>query len=407
MTVITGLSGNEIFCLRKQGLTPGDLVIGNSVISLGVIGSVTSGLKTLVGGEVHQVTKLIHEGRQRAYARMLAEAKHHGGLGVTGVSNELIFHGTNVEFLAIGSCVHQDGARSDRVEFSSAADGQALYCQIDSGFTPKQFVFGNVAYAIGLGGGILGIFRSLGRGEIKEFSRIFNETRHLALKRIKAEAREVGANAVVGINTTILSLAGIQEMVMIGTASNHTGLPDSYRLDPITSDLTNEEMWNLINQGYMPVRLVLGVSVYSLGFIGGITSFFKSFVRGEIRELTTLIYEARAEALKHIAEDARRSGADEVVGIKTYVYNLGGGIIEFLAIGTAVKKMSNIGTISENLLPQSIIRDQDTFINARTNSYSISLNKPTNSSSILTVLVGLSVFMLWLAIVILRVFLHR
>jgi len=101
------------------------------------------------------------------------------------------------------------------------------------------------------------------------------------------------------------------------------------------------------------------------------------------------------------------SGADEVVGIKTYVYNLGGGIIEFLAIGTAVKKMPNIGTISENLLPQSIIRDQDTFINARTNSYSISLNKPTNSSSILTVLVGLSVFMLWLAIVILRVFLHR
>jgi len=407
MTVITGLSGNEIFCLRKQGLTPGDLVIGNSVISLGVIGSVTSGLKTLVGGEVHQVTKLIHEGRQRAYARMLAEAKHHGGVGVTGVSNELIFHGTNVEFLAIGSCVHQDGAHSDRVEFSTAADGQALYCQIDSGFTPKQFVFGNVAYAIGLGGGILGIFRSLGRGEIKEFSRIFNETRHLALKRIKAEAREVGANAVVGINTTILSLAGIQEMVMIGTASNHTGLPDSYRLDPITSDLTNEEMWNLINQGYMPVRLVLGVSVYSLGFIGGITSFFKSFVRGEIRELTTLIYEARAEALKHIAEDARRSGADEVVGIKTYVYNLGGGIIEFLAIGTAVKKMPNIGTISENLLPQSIIRDQDTFINARTNSYSISLNKPTNSSSILTVLVGLSVFILWLAIVILRVFLHR
>ena len=362
MAIITGLSGNEIFCLEQHNLTPGDLVIGNSVISLGLLNSIGSGLKTLVGGEVHQVTKIIHEGRHRAYTRMVAEAKHHGGVGITGVSNELIFHGTNVEFLAIGSCVHQAGDKTEQLEFSTSADGQALYCQLDSGFIPKQFVFGNVAYSIGVGGGIIGSLRSLARGEIKEFSRIFNETRHLAIKRIKAEARDVGANAVVGINTSILSLAGMQEMVMIGTASNHPALPDGYRQSPITSDLTNEEMWNLIHQGYMPVQLVLGVSVYSLGLIGGITSFFKSFVRGEITELTSLIYEAREQALKHIAEDASRNGADRVVGIKTYVYNLGGGIIEFLAIGTAVKKMPGVKTSSEQLLPQAIIRDRDTFI---------------------------------------------
>jgi uncharacterized protein YbjQ (UPF0145 family) len=406
MAIITGLSGNEIFCLHQQGMTPGDLVIGNSVISLGLLNSIGSGLKTLVGGEVHQVTKIIHEGRQRAYARMLTEAKHHGGVGITGVANELIFHGTNVEFLAIGSCVHRDEQPTERLEFSTAADGQALYCQIDCGFTPKQFVFGNVAYSIGLGGGIVGSLRSLARGEIKEFSRIFNETRHLALKRIKAEAREVGANAVVGIKTTILPLAGMQEMVMIGTASNHLSLPDSYRQNPITSDLTNEEMWNLIHQGYMPVQLVLGVSVYSLGLVGGITSFFKSFVRGEIKELTTLIYEARAEALKHIAEDARRSGADQVVGIKTYVYNLGGGIIEFLAIGTAVKKMPGIKTSSVQLLPQAIIRDQDTFINTADTTSVVSLNQPTNSSSILGVLIGLGVFGLWLMYLLFVIFHH-
>jgi uncharacterized protein YbjQ (UPF0145 family) len=144
MTVITGLSGNEIFCLRRQQLTPGDLVIGNSVIALGLVNSLASGLKTLVGGEVTPVTAMIHEGRQRAYARMYAEANHHGGWGITGVTNELIFHGTNIEFLAIGSCVHRDGAKapqkSSQLEFSTAADGQSLYCQIDSGFTPRQFV---------------------------------------------------------------------------------------------------------------------------------------------------------------------------------------------------------------------------------------------------------------------------
>ncbi len=406
MAIITGLSGNEIFCLQRQGLTPGDLVIGNSVISLGLIGSIGSGLKTLVGGEVAQVTRIIHEGRQRAYTRMVEEAKRHGGVGITGVSNELVMHGTNIEFLAIGSCIHRAGVKAEQLEFSTSADGQALYCQSDAGFEPKQFVFGNVAYSIGLGGGLIGSLRSLARGEIKEFSQIFNETRHLALKRIKAEAREVGANAVIGIQTSILPFVGIQEMVMIGTASEHPALPEGFRQSPITSDLTNEEMWNLIHQGYMPLQLVLGVSVYSLGLVGGITSFLKSFVRGEISELTTLIYEARERALAHIAEDARRCNADQVVGIKTYVYNLGGGIIEFLAIGTAVKKMPGVGTHSDILLPQAIIRDQDTFINTAETTLGSSLNQPTNSTNFVAIFVGFGVFSIWLLFVLFQIFLR-
>jgi uncharacterized protein YbjQ (UPF0145 family) len=399
MSIITGLSGNEIFCLKRQGFTPGDLVIGNSVISLGVVNTIGSGIQTLIGGEVTPITKLIHEGRQRAYARMVKEATHHGGIGITGVSNELIFHGSNVEFLSIGSCIHQAGNKTEHLEFSSSADGQALYCQIDSGFKPRQFVFGNVAYSIGLGGGLLGGLKSLARGEIKEYSRIFNETRHLALKRIKDEARQVGANAVVGITTSIIPLAAMQEMVMIGTASHHPALPDAYRQNPITSDLTNEEMWNLVNDGYMPVQLVLGVSVYSLGLIGSIVSSFKSLVRGEIKELTTLIYEAREEALKHIEEDAQRCGADLVVGIKTYVYDLGGGIIEFMAIGTAIKKIPNVHTLSENLIPQAIIRDQDTFIRTIPNASVSSLNQPKNNSSAVGVAVGfipLVLYFLWI-----------
>lgn len=406
MTIITGLSGNEIYCLQRQGFTPGDLVIGNSVISLGLIGSLSSGLKTLFGGEVHGVTQIIHEGRQRAYARMVAEAQRHGGIGITGVSNELVFHGTNVEFLAIGSCLHQANTPIEKLQFSTSADGQALYCQMDAGFQPKQFVFGNVAYSIGLGGGLIGSLKSLRRGEIREFSQIFNETRHLALKRIKAEARAVGANAVVGIQTSILPLAGMQEMVMIGTASEHPALPAGFHQSPITSDLTNEEMWNLIHQGYMPVQLVLGVSVYSLGFVGSVSSFFKSFVRGEIHELTSLIYEAREEAIAHIMEDARRCNADQVVGVKTYVYNLGGGIIEFLAIGTAVKRMPELTTRSENLIPQAIIRDQDTFINTADTVSVASLNQPNNSANFVVLFVGLGVLAFWFFLSLLRLLFH-
>lgn len=378
MAIMTGLSGNEMYCLKQKGLDPGSLVVGNSVFSLGFFGSIGSGVRTLMGGEVTQVTSIIHEGRQKALERMQQEALRQGGIGITGVSSELIQHSGNIEFLSIGSTVHQAGATQEHLSFSSSANGQELYCQLDSGFRPIKFAFGNVAYSIGVGGGIMGALRSIQRGEVHEFSEVFNTTRHLAIQRITSEARAAGANSVIGIQTTILPFSGMQEMLMIGTASHHPALPSQYTQNPITSDLTNEEMWNLIHMGYMPIQLVLGVSVYSLGLVGGITSAFKSLGRGEIEELTTLIYEARENALARIAKDATACGADDVVGIKTYVYQVGSGIIEFMAIGTAVKKMEGIHTLSEQLPPQAIIRDKDTFINTAEMVLGSNLNNKTD-----------------------------
>ena len=182
MAIMTGLSGNEMYCMHRKGLSPGDLVIGNSVFSLGVLGGIGSGLRTLAGGEVVEVTSIIHEGRQNSYARMVAEAEAHGGVGITGVSSELVQHSGNIEFLSVGSCVHEDGAKSERLQFSSSADGQELYCLLDSGFRAHKFVFGNVAYSIGVGGGIMGALKSMARGEVREFSEMFNTTRHLAIQ---------------------------------------------------------------------------------------------------------------------------------------------------------------------------------------------------------------------------------
>jgi hypothetical protein len=64
-----------------------------------------------------------------------------------------------------------------------------------------------------------------------------------------------------------------------------------------------------------------------------------------------------------VAEDATACGGEDVVGVKTYVYDLGGGVIELLAIGTAIKKMPNFKPSSSQLIPQAIIRDVDTFTN--------------------------------------------
>jgi hypothetical protein len=69
------------------------------------------------------------------------------------------------------------------------------------------------------------------------------------LQRLVTEARAVGANVVVGINTSILPFQGVHEMMMLGTASRHPDLPQEYTKAPVTSDLTCEEMWNRTNLG--------------------------------------------------------------------------------------------------------------------------------------------------------------
>jgi uncharacterized protein YbjQ (UPF0145 family) len=362
MGVMTGLSGNEMYCMHLKGFTPGGMVIGNSVYSMGFVGGIGAGLRSALGGEVTQVTGIIHEGRQESYSRMVKEATELGGAGITGVTSELKrFHG-NIEFLSVASCVHQDGAREEKIRFSTSGDGQELYCLIDAGYMPMKFVFGNVAYSIGVGGGLLGALKSIGRGEIKEYSNVFNHTRHLALERIVHEAQAVGANAVVGIETTVMPFQGVHEMMMMGTAARNPNLPPSSSNAPITSDLTCAEMWNLTHMGYVPLKLVLGTAVYSLGIVGGLKAMLKSFSKGEVHDLTSLIYDAREHAIGLIADEANSIGADDVVGIKTHIHEMGG-LLEFMAIGTAVKRCEGIATQTDILPPQAIIKDKDTWVN--------------------------------------------
>ena len=395
MAVTTGLSGNEIYCLSQKGYTPGNIVVGNSVHSLGFLGGVRSGVRAIAGGEIEQVTALIEEGRETAYKRMVHEVGL--GCGITGVTSELIFHQGTIEFLSIGSIVHSTNP-SETGNFSTSADGQELYAQLDAGYKPICFAFGNVAYSMGITRGIIGGLKTLGRGEIREYSDIFNVTRHLALERIIEHGRSHHANAIVGIQTTILPFGGVNEMLMMGTASRHPGLPASLSTDIVTSDMTNIEMWNMAKMGYVPLRLLLGTSVYSLGFVGGITALLKSFVRGEISELTKLIYEAREHALSIINQEAKEIGADDVVGVKTYVYQLGNGLIEFLAIGTAVKKVPDIKPESEQLPPQAIVNDRNTFFDSTAQGLNVGMNagsKPINQFSFVTSGIGLLIFIIY------------
>lgn len=378
-SVFSGLSGNEMYCVNLLDYAPGDLLIGNSIFSMGILGGLKSVGKGMVGGEINSFTEMIHEGRRLSFERLKGEMQQASADGVAGVGSDLVFHGTNAEFLSVGSAIHKkDGAAGVAGSaFTTSFDGQELFCQVDAGYEPRSFVFGNVAYSIGIGRGITGAFKQLVKGEVRQYTDIFTSTRSLALARIVEEAKAAGANAVTGIRTNILpyGASGVQEMVMIGTAASHSMADSLNPTGVITSDLTAEETWNIAKMGYMPQQLVLGTSVYSIGFVGGFKSFMRKFVKGEVTELTQLIYGAREESLKKVQQQATELNADDVLGLKTYIYNLGSGLIEFLVIGTAVKKVQGVGTSSEQLPPQAIIRDKETFSNSAELNYGVNLNE--------------------------------
>jgi uncharacterized protein YbjQ (UPF0145 family) len=180
---------------------------------------------------------------------------------------------------------------------------------------------------------------------------------------LKQEAAAIGANAVVDIGVDIRPFgAGTVELLMTGTAARHPRLPERPAAEHVvTSELTGEELWNLAKLGYAPVELVMATSVFSLGVVGGIGAMFSGLSKGEISELTTLVYHARENCIELLRKEATRLGAERVIGANLHIRELSPGLIEVVAVGTAIRPAPDMAPASPNLIPQAIIVDREVF----------------------------------------------
>ncbi|MEP7378578.1 MAG: heavy metal-binding domain-containing protein [Chloroflexota bacterium] len=80
-------------------------------------------------------------------------------------------------------------------------------------------VFGLVVRSRGLGGNIMAGLRSLGGGEIHEYTSLLEDTRRQAIDRMVQNATMMGANAVISMRFDSSGLAGtMSEIVAYGTA---------------------------------------------------------------------------------------------------------------------------------------------------------------------------------------------
>ncbi len=104
-----------------------------------------------------------------------------------------------------------------------------------------------------------------------------------------------------------------------------------------TSDLSVNEFLLVREAGFDPVGLVVGSSIYHIGF-----QFAGYRQNMEINVLTQAMYHARELAMTRMEEEAAALGADGIVGVRLEVtrHEWGESLAEFLAIGTAIRSRS-------------------------------------------------------------------
>jgi uncharacterized protein YbjQ (UPF0145 family) len=101
-----------------------------------------------------------------------------------------------------------------------------------------------------------------------------------------------------------------------------------------TSDLSVNEFLLVREAGFRPLGLVLGSSIYHVGFQRGRWS-----QNQELETLTQAMYHARELAMARMEAEADVLGADGIVGVRLEIEfkEFGEDLAEFIAVGTAVK----------------------------------------------------------------------
>lgn len=83
--------------------------------------------------------------------------------------------------------------------------------------------------------------------------------------------------------------------------------------------------------------LVRGLVVRATSVVAGVTGGLKSIFGGNISEYEHVCEKARDEAYRRMVEEARKLGADAVIGMRYDATEFIQGSTEVLAYGTAVK----------------------------------------------------------------------
>jgi len=199
------LSVNEFLLVREAGFRPLGLVLGSSIYHVGIqFGRWTQ------NRELDQLSQAMYHARELAMTRMEAEADALGADGIVGVRLDIEFKefGSELaEFIAIGTAVKADsppdsgGTWRNRHNqpFTSDLSGQDFWTLIQAGYAPLGMTMGSCVYHIAH----QRFWQAMGNigqnVEIPQYTEALYDARELAMSRMQAEAEQLGAEGIVGV----------------------------------------------------------------------------------------------------------------------------------------------------------------------------------------------------------------
>jgi uncharacterized protein YbjQ (UPF0145 family) len=217
------LSVNEFLLVREAGFRPLGLVLGSSIYHVGFQFGRWS-----KNQELDVLSNAMYHARELAMTRMEKEADVLGADGIVGVRLEIEFKefGNDLaEFVAVGTAVKADQPGQWRNNhgqpFTSDLSGQDFWTLIQSGYAPLGMVMGSCVYHIAHQRFWQAIGNIGQNVEVPQYTEALYDARELAMSRMQAEAEELRAEGIVGVQ--LLSLphrwgGHTTEFFAIGTA---------------------------------------------------------------------------------------------------------------------------------------------------------------------------------------------
>jgi uncharacterized protein YbjQ (UPF0145 family) len=211
----------------------------------------------------------------------------------------------------------------------------------EAGFHPRGLVVGSSIYHIGFSAKGWSSSR-----EVQTLTQAMYAARELAMSRMEEEAAVLGADGVVGVRLDVGFYEwgrGTAEFLALGTAvsAEDGGNWKTPEGKPFTSDLSGQDFWTLLQAGHAPLGLVMGTCVYHVAHQGMFKAMGNIGQNKEMPNFTQALYEARELAMERMQDEAKKVGAEGIVGVqiqeKSHVW--GSHTIEFFSMGTAVRKL--------------------------------------------------------------------
>jgi len=177
------------------------------------------------------------------------------------------------------------------------------------GYRPRGLVMGSAVWHVGQA------FASMTDCEVTVLSHAYDKATALAVSRMEQELYLIGGHGVVGVTLKMIRHEWGEKLVEVQVMGTAVQGPGNMPSRPFLSDLSVQEWWALHRAGFDAAGLVWGYCTWFLFTTAQDEFIHTSFGNTEFDHFSLGLGRARNRALDNMHDQARRLGANGIVGV--------------------------------------------------------------------------------------------